>query len=438
MIDLDVAIIGAGASGTLTALHVRRVSPRSRIALIEAGARTARGLAYGTPYGAHVLNVPARNMSAFPDDPGHFAGWLAAKVPGSGPETFAPRPLYGEYLAELVDGSPIARLQGTAVGLTAGKGAWTIHLHDGRALTSASVVLALGNLAPVDPVELSGVRDDRYVRDPWAPGVAAGLDKAADVLIVGSGLTMIDVVLALRAEGHGGRVLVLSRHGILPREHAAYLPRPLAARPDFSSPRAALRWIRGEVGSRPDEWRAVIDSLRPHTAAIWRGWSDRHRGSFLRHARYLWDAHRHRVAPDVASRVRALLDSGAMQVHSGRLVAAEARREGLVVRWRGRRETAEKSTTVARLINCTGPSSSFATTDIPLVAQMRRAGYLVPDALGLGVETADNGALLGRDGNPVPGLFTLGALRRPGLWETTAIPEIRVQAAELASLLRPT
>ena len=89
---LDAVIIGAGASGVLAALQIRRILPEAGVALIEAGARAARGLAYGTPYGAHLLNVPARNMSAFPDDPGHFVRWLAARVPSTGAETYAPRP----------------------------------------------------------------------------------------------------------------------------------------------------------------------------------------------------------------------------------------------------------------------------------------------------------------------------------------------------------
>jgi uncharacterized NAD(P)/FAD-binding protein YdhS len=445
---LDAAIIGAGASGVLAALQIRRASPGSGIALVEAGARAARGLAYGTPYGAHLLNVRAGNMSAFPDDPDHFVRWLAARVPGTGAETYAPRPLYGEYLASVLEGVRPTRVQGTAVGLTRQERAWMVHLHDGRTVRGAVVVLALGNLAPDDPPELSRLNDDRYVRDPWGPGVASGLDRDAPIMMVGSGLTMIDLVLALRAEGHRGRIHALSRHGLLPREHAEYLPRPLPGPLALATPAAAARWVRCEIEPRPStesphdpchhqrhDWRAVVDGLRPHTATIWKGWTVRQRASFLRHARYLWDVHRHRVAPEVAERIRALLDSDELKVHRGRIVAVDAVPGGLIVRWRRRGEAAEESLAVARLVNCTGPNSNYGTIDLPLVVQLRRAGYLVPDALGLGVETGDHGALLGRDGNPVPGLFTLGPLRRPGLWETTAIPEIRAQAAALASLL---
>jgi len=448
--DFGAVVIGAGASGVLAAVHVAGAGPHRRVALVEAGARTARGLAYGTPYGAHLLNVPARRMSAFPDRPDHFALWLAARLPGSGPETYAPRSLYGEYLAHVLhearaSGANVTPVPGTAVDLTRADGGWSVHLDDGRSLRGAAVVLALGNLAPGDPPELAAIRDDRYVRDPWAPGVAAGLDRDAPVLTVGTGLTMVDLVLALRAEGHRGPVHALSRHGRLPQEHVTYPVQAVPEPPTLSNPAAAARWIRlaiaGRLQSDPDrssappDWRAVVDSLRPHTARIWSGWSLRRRASFLRHARSLWDVHRHRLPPEVAVRVRMLMDAGKLTVHAGRIARVEARDEGLLVRWRCRGDGEERTLAVARVINGTGPASNYATLDLPLVARMRRAGDLVPDALGLGIETTGDGALLGRDGKPVAGLYTLGPLRRPALWESTAIPEIRAQAAALASTI---
>jgi uncharacterized NAD(P)/FAD-binding protein YdhS len=419
----DVAIIGAGASGTLTAVQFARLAGSSaRGALIDAGARAARGLAYGTPYGAHLLNVPAARMSALPDDPEHFLRWLRARDASAQPGTFAPRALYGDYLASLLAAEDtytrVARVGGTAIGLTR-DGVWTIHLHDGRTITARAVVLALGNLPPSDPLHLDGEPPAEYVRDPWAPGAAIGLSHDAPVLLIGSGLTAIDVAVALRHEGHRGPITMLSRHGRLPQPHAPVTPRPLSALPsDFSSPRGALHWVRAQIAAG-EEWRAVIDSLRPHTVAIWRGWTLEQRATFLRHLKNLWDVHRHRAAPEVLGEVSA-------EVVRGRVLAM---REGMVV------ETSARTFNVARVINCTGPACDYARLDLPLVVQMRRAGWLVPDPLRLGIETADDGRLIGADGAPVDNLYTLGPLRRPALWESTAIPEIRQQAMELAKLL---
>ncbi|MFL6245251.1 MAG: FAD/NAD(P)-binding protein [Thermoanaerobaculia bacterium] len=421
MSDLfDVAIIGAGASGTLTAVQFARIAPPgARGALIDAGARAARGLAYGTPYGAHLLNVPAARMSALPDDPEHFLRWLRGRDAQAGPGTFAPRAIYGDYLASLLAAdethSRVTRIGGSAIGLTRGA-TWTVHLHDGRTIDARSVVLALGNLPPSDPLHLDDPPAE-YVRDPWAPGAAIGLAPDAPVLLIGSGLTAVDVAVALRHEGHRGRITMLSRHGRLPQAHAPVTPRPLAFVP-FSTPLGALRWVREQIAAG-EEWRAVVDSLRPHTVTIWRAWSLAQRGAFLRHLKNLWDVHRHRAAPEVLAQLDAEVLRG--HVHS--------MRAGVIV------ETSAGTLHVARVINCTGPACDYARLDLPLVVQMRRAGWLVPDPLRLGIETADDGRLIGVDGQPVDDLYTLGPLRRPALWESTAIPEIREQAMELAKLL---
>jgi uncharacterized NAD(P)/FAD-binding protein YdhS len=440
----DVAVIGGGASGALVAVHFRRLASHGKLALIEAGARAARGLAYGTPYGAHLLNVPAGRMSAIPDEPEHFLRWLCERVPDAQASTFAPRALYGDYLADQLREAAIDRIGGTAVGLTLsgagshaaeGGGAplrpWLVHLQDGRIVSATSVVLALGNLPPWDPMPLD--RDvPEYLRDPWAPAAAAGLSPDAPVLFIGTGLTMIDVALALRAEGHRGTLFALSRHGRLPASHAPFDPKPVASVP-FSTPREALRWVREQAATR--DWRAVIDALRPHTASTWRGWSVRQRASFLRHARNLWDVHRHRTAPSVAAHVDDLRAQNVLRILKGHIVSLASRGGEADVVWRPRGSETTETLRVARVLNCTGPAGDYARVDLPLVVHMRRAGWLTPDPLGLGVETDADGRLLDREGNPVAGLFTLGPLRRPSLWESTAIPEIREQAVALSRVL---
>jgi uncharacterized NAD(P)/FAD-binding protein YdhS len=429
----DAAIIGAGASGTLTAVQFARLATGpAHGALIEAGARAARGLAYGTPYGAHLLNVPAGRMSALPDQPDHFLRWLRTVDPGATATTFAPRSVYGDYLASLLGEEEVAsrveRVGGTAVGLTRAGSEWIVHLHDDRKIVAQNVVLALGNLPPSDPLHLDGEAPEQYVADPWAPGAAVGLAHDATVLLIGTGLTAVDVAIALRHEGHRGRIVALSRNGRLPQAHAPFNPRPLPSLPaELHSPRGALRWVRSRV-EEGAEWRAVIDSVRPHTSAIWQRWTPAQRGSFYRHAKNLWDVHRHRAAPEV----RAELDVDVMR---GRIASMRECAEGIEVEWRPTGSDARRSIVVARVINCTGPASDYARLDLPLVVQMRRAGWLTPDPLRLGIETDEDGGLLDHDGRTVPGLFTLGPVRRAALWESTAIPEIREQAAALAKKL---
>ncbi|MEI6205442.1 MAG: FAD/NAD(P)-binding protein [Desulfuromonadales bacterium] len=442
--SFEVAVIGAGASGTLLAAQYIRHAPAGvRLALIDASGRPARGVAYETPFAANLLNVPAGNMSAFPDDREHFVDWLTTRLPGSTAGTFAPRLIYGEYLegilAETLHGDTVSLFGATAVDLSRGSDTWTVHLDNGSLITARSVVLAIGNaLAPDAPLDTSDIAT-RYRGNPWSPDAILGLTRTAPVLLIGTGLTTVDAALSLRESGHEGPIHAVSRHGRLYHQHKFYTPQPLSELPDqFRTPRGALRWTTSatkRLQATGGDWRAVIDSLRPHTALIWKNWSLKQRGSFLRHARNLWDIHRHRMAPEIAAQLTELLENGILTIHAGRPLSAEQYGTQARVTIRSTRTGNTFALDVDRVINCTGPSRNYTKTVIPLIARMREKGWLVPDRLRLGVETSTDGHLIGADGGCVPKLYTIGPLRIAALFESIAIPEIRVQADELANKL---
>ncbi len=441
----DVAVIGAGASGALMAAQFRRNAPvQARLALIGPDQHAGRGIAYETHYRSHLLNVRAANMSAFPDDMDHFLRWLQYRDPDAHSKTFAPRSVYGDYLADLLKVpakgfAGIIRFTGTAVELSKSNGLWSVYLDDGSSILARTVVLALGNQLPADPLQLQSKHMPSYWRNPWAPDVALGLPAHAPVLLIGTGQTAVDVVMSLREGGHRGPIYAISRHGRLSQEHVDFSRRPTVKLPaGLNSPVAALRWLRKEIEIARREgydWRAVLDGIRPHTAAIWRSWSVPQRASFLRHARNLWDIHRHRVAPVIYRQIQELIAQNVLSIHCGKIDSMYAIAQGIAVNWQptGGREL--KTLQVARVINCTGPDRDYAQTNQPLIVSLRRSGWLTPDALRLGIETNNDGQLLDPDGSPVPGLFALGPLRIPALWESIAIPEIRIQAAALVKLL---
>lgn len=439
----DVAIVGAGASGTLVAAQLCKLWPEARVALIGNTARPARGVAYDTPYQSHLLNVCAGNMSAFPDDRDHFTRWLAQRRPTATGADFAPRAWYGDYLAEILAEAlrapvPIILITDEVVSMMRYGDRWLLQLTDSAALIARSVVLAVGNLPPNDPLgfsaELSG-----YWSNPWRADVARHLATAAPVLIIGTGLTMVDVVLALREMGHRGPIAALSQHGRVYERHAPFTSRPLTRLPaDFDSPRRALRWLRNGIERaqrKGNNWRAVIDSLRPHTAVIWQQWSPAQRASFLRHGRNLWNIHRHRVPPQVGSQLDELIAQGTLTIHAGRVLSAEATAQGVKVNWLPKDDNQPQQFDVARVINCTGPNRDYSRVNTPLITSLRKGGWLTPDPLRLGWVTDIDGRLIGVAGNSVAGLYTIGPLRIADLWESIAIPEIRVQAAALANVL---
>jgi uncharacterized NAD(P)/FAD-binding protein YdhS len=300
-------------------------------------------------------------------------------------------------------------------------------------------VLALGNLLlPSNPIDFSAA-GSAYHLNPWSAEISKDLKTDAPVLLIGTGLTMVDIALSLREAGHRGSIHAISRHGRIYQTHKPYQVRPLLNLPeDFKSPVGALKWIRREVKAAEEsgsDWRAVIDSLRPHTAAIWNFWDQAQRASFLRHARNLWDIHRHRMAPEISEQLSALMEDETISIHAGKLISANSNGDDVTVHWQDAETGERQKINVARVINCTGPSRDITRVQSPLMVGLLANGWITPDPLQLGPQTDSQGRLLSANGQVSHNLYAIGPLRIASLWESIAIPEIRNQALELAELL---
>lgn len=446
--------MGGGASGTLLAANLlRQARAPLRILLLEKSGRVGRGLAYSTPSPRHLLNVPAGRMSAFPDDAEHFLRWVRRGEPATGPGDFVQRRLYGRYLeAVLLEAgeaaAPGVELQtraGEVTGLVETPTGVCLELAGGERCEARRAVLALGNAPSADlPVPDGGLyASPRYRRSPWEGGGLGHIPPKDTVLVVGTGLTMVDAVLSLAEQGHQGPLHALSRHGLLPHVHRPCAPlpweRPLVeASGEAPGLRALLRGLRRDVRAahaQGRDWRDVVDGLRPVTVALWQGLSEPERGRFLRHLRAFWDVHRHRMAPGVARTVERLQREGRLHVHAGRVRAFLLTEGGVEVRYRPRGEREEAALGVQHVINCTGVDGAMTRASQPLLRALLDAGLARRDALGLGLATRDEGALVDARGRASERLFTLGPLRRGELWETTAVPELRAQAHALATRL---
>lgn len=465
----DVAVIGAGFSGSLTAVHLVNEAggepPPLNVALVEKEvAASGRGVAYGTPCSRHLLNVPAGKMGAFPDRLDDFLRWLdehpettadfgLAKIDAG---TFAPRMLYGQYVASLLEeatlrsGGRLRRVGGEAVDIApvdCEDGPLRIELADGRCLRAERVVLALGTFPPGDP-RLRDVRfhrSPRYLYSPWSAETHERLAAAGDVLILGSGLTGLDLLLTLQHRKSSGTLHSLSRHGLFPQPH-----RPgLAAWPAFlqtgnlpKTVRAMLRLIRRQIAQAEtagSNWRAVIDALRPFAQEFWQGLAHAEQSRFLRHLRALWEPHRHRAAPEALAVKDDLERAGRLVCHQGRIERITEVEGGsaleVIFQPRGRagkRETLR----VAYVVNCTGPECNYHRLGDPLVANLFARGLARPDRLLLGLDVAEDGGVRDVHGVASRRFFTLGSPQKGRLMETTAVPELRVQARDLADHLR--
>ena len=314
-----------------------------------------------------------------------------------------------------------------------------IRLANGQAIFANRVVLALGNFPPAD-LQIPGkaTASSRYVANAWSVNAFANATHDESVLLIGSGLTSVDVTVELRARGFEGTIHMLSRRGLLPQRHAAV---PFPPFPTENTPRTIrglLRLIRLQVKKaeeRGSNWRAVVDSLRPVTQQIWRSLPLAEQRRFLRHLRSYWDVHRHRIAERIADQLTLQLRSGQIETHAGRIVEYQERSTGVEVTYRERKSGQPKKLVVDRVVNCTGPEADYRRVSSPLLLDIMERGLARPDALSLGLDVADNGALVDAQGSPSSLLYALGPLRKGKLWESIAVPELRVQVAALGSLL---
>lgn len=425
-----VAVVGGGFSGLLTALHLLARDPEVVVRLVEKADRFGLGRAYAAANGRQLLNVRAANMSAFPDRPDDFIDWLTGNGGGEG---FVSRARYGEYLQALLrqtlgaGGEAARRLlleKDEVVDLSPCAGRFQVQLALGRRLAADAVVLATGLGGPSRFRERPGLWPPVAIADPWTldPGAA----PAGDILLIGSGLTMVDVVLALDRPDR--RFLAISRHGLLPEAHEVATAEPLPAA-DLRSPRLVMRALRAHAARVG--WRSAVDGIRPLTPAIWRGWTMDERRRFLRHARAWWDVRRHRMAPEVAERIAAMLADGRLRVAAGRLTRLEPSLDGVAAQIRPRGAMVAFEGSFSAVVDCTGLSGDL--DDSILLRNLRGRGLVRPDQLRLGLDVDDAFRPLSARGQPTPGLFAIGPLTRAARWETVAVPDLRSQTAEVAS-----
>jgi uncharacterized NAD(P)/FAD-binding protein YdhS len=454
--DLDcrpvgtIAVIGGGASGILATIHLlSRATRPVDVVVIEPGGRLGGGVAYGSTEPTHLLNAPTSEMSAFGDRPDDFTAFVGRRGYCSDGMAFVPRHLYRDYLletlaearsrerpdsgAELLAEEAIALIRPTGV---TPRRQLVVGLRHGSHLRADHVILAVGPPATVAPWSRleTPICDPKLVVDPWSSDALGAIERDDRVLLLGSGLTAIDVVLSLEARGHRGRLLGRSRHGLLPQRQTGRRYAAISSNLDASTRTArelfsAVRVAAEKASYTGDDWRSIVAGVRDELPRLWIGLDAAERDRLLRHAQRYWEIHRHRIAPDVGVALDRIMESGRLEIARGRLVSLE-RRAGSFVASFDRAGHAEELA-VDAVVNCTGPAGSYQENS-RLVDQLIRTGTASVDPSGLGLLVDGNGDL--RDGRGVADaqIHTLGWPRRGRLYESSAIPEIRGQAETLA------
>lgn len=453
-----VAIIGGGFSGSMVLAQLARHCTAStrplHAVVVDRQTSLAEGAAYRTPDSAHLLNVPAAGMSAWPDRPNDFLNWAARCESTVSSYSFQQRRAYGEYLrATLFEalagcGSQVSveHRRQEALSIDAlPDGRWRVATDAGSPIEADTVVLATGHRPPDDPLAHAWSGSPaRYVADPWAALALTSIEPQDSVCLLGTGLTTLDVVQTLSQTLRIAPVWAISRRGLVPAVHATAPLGAIDAAPWLDGLLEAgpvaitslARQVRAQIRraeAAGQDWRQVIDGLRPHITRLWQSLGDADRGRFLRHLRPFWEVSRHRMAPSVAANLARMADDGLLLSAAARPVAGHGESDGVTLTLRYRGQPTEERLKFAWVVNCTGPGAGVHRMP-PLLGKLVQEKFLESDRFGLGVRATASGHAWAQ-GRAVDNLFVIGTLRKPDLWESTAVPELRQQAAAVAEAI---
>lgn len=407
-----IAIIGFGFSGLmLVANLVRRAAASSEIYIIDP-ALNARGMAYSTPYDVHLLNVRAANMHAFADEKDHFVQWLAQHHAHYTPQDFVPRRIYGDYLESIWNSTQelaavrkifLKLVPSVAVAINKHGGEFAVITERGDAIAVQQIVLATGN-----EVKPAHAPIERVLQEPWTDGALAQAAKEqGPILLIGTGLTAVDMALALRTEGYQGEIIAYSRNGLLPQPHHDYGPAEALDASEVNALQTLRDWSRWLRAKTRGEWRGVVDGLRPFTQSSWQKLRTRQQQIFFKRAASFWGVHRHRMAPEIAQQLAG--DKKFRVVN--------------------RKECARQAPQATLAINCTGTELNIERSARPLLKSLLSQRLIEPHGNGAGIAIDSHYRAWGE---AYPNLFSIGALLTGQLLESTAVPELRVQARDIA------
>ncbi len=452
-----IVIIGGGFCGTMTLIQLLRQTRNPlHIILVNKNYPLAKGIAYSTEDENHLLNVAAGKMSAFPEDPDHFLNWVKNQkslkrfVKDELYLAYLPRYIYGNYIQDILDESLKKKpsfveytvLNDGAKDVVQTINKYKIVLHANNAITVDKVILATGNSLPSQ----LPIKDDRfytsqnYFGNPWHKSATESTRPDETVFIIGTGLTMLDTALSIARNGFRGKIIALSRNGLLPLHHKRRKPY-LQILDDLKPPYRLQQLyeiyfnhiVQAEAQGNPAE--ALMDAIRPRIQEIWMGLSIPEKIQFMTHIKHFWNVTRHRAAKEVHDAISILREKNILDVMAGRLISMTETGNDIEVIFREKKTLKNRIIKVNRIINCTGPETDITKVNDPFIKNLLKRGFIVPDELKLGVNALPDGTIIHKDNSLSSFLFTIGTNLKGILWESTAVPELRLQAQQLASEL---
>jgi uncharacterized NAD(P)/FAD-binding protein YdhS len=449
---ITIAIIGAGLCGRLLALNLLRFGINAndvRIILLDREDEKYIGPAYSTDEDCHLLNVPAGRMGAYAEDPEHFLKWLHGRGITADRFDFLPRKIYREYIFELIRNALHDKnhnivykyIKEEVIDIEVVNNRAWIHMYGKEKIPADKVVLALGNFLPRNPSikNQTAITNNRYIQNPWRVDIFTSLSDNDTVFFIGTGQTTVDLAISLYMRKHKGRIIAISRRGLLPMAHKGFevYNSFYEEIKDHKNILEMFKIVRKHLENAERigiDIRAVIDSLRPDTQRIWMGLPPDEKSRFMRHVFRYWEIIRSRIPPESQAIIDQMISSGQLKIIPGRLSDLREKSNCMEVYYTPRGDTRFHTEEAHLVVNCIGPEVDIEKVDHLLVTNLLKRGLIRPGPAKLGIDALPNSAIVGKGGGVSEVLYTLGSTMRGVLWEVLAVPDIRVQAETLAQL----
>jgi uncharacterized NAD(P)/FAD-binding protein YdhS len=451
---LRIAIVGAGFSGLATAIQLARQAKEHHIDLtiFDDSKPFGGGLAYGPLAKNFLLNVPAQKMSLFADKPNDFLDFCQSQGYAVDPAEFVQRERFGAYLRDRLDfyiknndNIHIHFLPERVVKIEyfLHHNEWQLTTRAGIQIDFDQIIIATGYQKPLWPIDLQHIGSDQAI-DAWDFESIDKLPNARTICFIGSGLTAIDTLIYLSEKNTDYNFIVLSRRGLLPHVHQTRNTAIGSSAIDemlqyddarLSKSMRRLRCIIQRHIEKGYDWRDVLDDLRPHLPALWQSLADDQKAVFLKRLNTFWDVHRHRMSQSVADRIDKLKRSGRLKLIAGRFISITKDQSGLFIEYNDTKTGHHTAFQAAAIINCSGHPTNVETSDNPLLLDLLTAGFLKPDATGLGIEIGPHYQVITRENKINNGLWYIGPMLKSKYWEATAVPELRLHAQALAAFI---
>lgn len=423
---MNILLIGLGATGTLVLKQLSSQTEHSVWAVESHRDQLFRGVAYAQKFNRCPLNVQAKSMAMIGESDLDFVQWLQRKRHPYGADDFVPRSIYGDYLEEW--GLQVVNSMGSRFNLVVStvsdlkptkSGVYAVI--DGLTHVFDCVILATGNQ---QPARLPGVAKTvpGYFQSSWDIDWNT-FPQNGKVVVVGSGLSAIDVLIEANGRGFKGEFLVVSRHGRWPTTFSIAPISHDLEWPEDRSLNSIMRWfaVNYKLGV-PVE--SMVHLLRTHFQMLWKGWTYAEQDFFLKRLKHRWDALRHRIPPESASLLKWYKATKRLRVIPGEIDDVEYHQGQLRVLIKRKNGTLAVQTAFA-MVNATGPAVK------PSGAWLRwlEQGWLTWHPNGLGPQLHGLHPV-SKQGEVHQRIFVVGPPQRAELWETTAIREIKVQVEQ--------